>query len=257
MKKIIYILVLPTLFLWACNNSASNNKQTGDSINSKAVFIDSVALKSAGIYGGYVPCADCDGIITNLLLNPDMNYRLEETYYKKDEKVFLTNGVWKMENGKINLYDSNEVRVSYLSEGDKLLQLNHEGNRISGNLGEKYVLSRKEMADKNALKQKAGAGIDFIGHGNEPFWSLEIDKGNKIIFNKPDMKEPVSVSYSEPVISNGNQEYHIDTAGIKLDIMISPQFCSDGMSDFMYEYKVGLQYKGKKYSGCGVLLNAF
>ena len=71
------------------------------------------------------------------------------------------------------------------------------------------------------------------------------------------MKEPVSVSYSEPVISNGNQEYHIDTAGIKLDIMISPQFCSDGMSDFMYEYKVGLQYKGKKYSGCGVFFNAF
>ena len=257
MKKIIYILFLPSLFLWACNNSASNKEQTGDSLNPKPVFIDSVALKFAGIYGGYVPCADCEGIITNLLLNPDMTYRLEETYYKKDEKVFRSNGVWKMDEGKVFLYDSNEVRVSFLSEGEKLWQLDIEGNRISGNLGDKYVLMRKEMADKNVLKQKAGAGIDFIGHGNEPFWSLEIDKGNRIIFNKPDMKEPVSTAYTEPIVSDGTREYHIETEGVKLDIIISPQFCSDGMSDFMYEYKVDLHYKGKKYSGCGLLLNSF
>ncbi len=257
MKKIIYTLLLFSMFLWACNNSASNKEQTGDSVNSNPVLIDSVALKSAGIYGGYVPCADCEGIITNLLLNPDMTYHLEETYYKKDEKVFHTNGAWKMDEGKVVLYDSNEVKVSFLTEGEKLWQLDHEGNRISGNLGDKYVLMRKEMADKNALKEKAGAGIDFIGHGNEPSWSLEIDKGNKIIFSKPDMKEPVTVPYTEPIISDGTREYHIEKEGAKLDIMISPQFCSDGMSDFMYEFKVSLQYKGKNYTGCGLLLNAF
>lgn len=257
MKKIIYILLLPSLFVGACNNSASDNEQKADSVNLKTVLIDSVALKSAGVYAGFVPCPDCEGIITNLLLSPNMTFRLEETYYKKDEKAYHTNGVWKMENGRINLYDSNEVKVSFLSEGEKLWQLDHEGNRISGNLGDKYVLTRKEMADKNAWKQKASAGIDFIGHGNEPFWSLEIDKANKIIFSKPDMKEPVSMPYSEPIVSVGKREYHIDAEGAKLDIIVSPQFCSDGMSDFMYEYKVDLQYKGKKYSGCGILLNAF
>jgi len=252
----IYTLFLLSLFLWACNNSASNKKQTGDSVNSNPVLIDSVALKSAGIYGGFVPCADCEGIITHLLLNPDMTYRLEETYYKKDEKVFRTKGAWKMENGKIYLNDSNEVRVSYLPQGEKLLQLDNAGNPISGNLGDKYVLTRKAMADKNAFKEKAGAGIDFIGHGNEPSWSVEIDKGNKITFTGPNMGDPVGVPYTEPIISNGTREYHVETETAKLDISISSQFCSDGMSDFINEYKVSLQYKGKKYSGCGVLLNA-
>jgi uncharacterized membrane protein len=256
MKKLATILSFYSLLLCACNNSANNKITKDDSAKAKSVVIDSFALKATGIYGGYVPCADCEGIITYLLLKPDMTYRLEETYYKKDEKVYPTNGNWKMENGKIILYDNNEVRVSFLPDGNKLWQLDSEGNRISGNLGDKYVLNRQEMAGKERLKEKADAGIDFIGHGNEPFWGLEIDKGNKIIFNQPDMKEPVSTSYAEPIISNGVREYHIQTEATKLDITISPQFCSDGMSDFLYEYKVSLKYNGKSYSGCGILLNA-
>jgi len=255
MKKLICILSFYSLLLWACNNTANNNIPTDDSVKTKSVVIDSIALKATGIYGGFVPCADCEGIITYLLLNPDMSYRLEETYYKKDEKVFRTNGSWKIDKGRIVLYDNNEIKLSYLIDGDKIWQLDSEGNRISGNLGDKYVLAKQEMADKKRLKEKADAGIDFIGHGNEPFWGLEIDKGNRIIFSKPEMKEPVSTPYAEPVISNGVREYHIQTAATRLDITISPQFCSDGMSDFLYEYKVSLKYNGKNYSGCGILLS--
>ena len=256
MKNLIYFLSFYSLLLYACNNSGNKSISSDDSVKVKSTSIDSLALKATGIYGGFVPCADCEGIITYLLLNPDMSYRLEETYYKKDEKVFRTNGNWKMEKGKIILYDNNEVRLSFLTDGDKIWQLDSEGNRISGNLGNKFVLNRQEMADKNRLKEKADAGIDFIGHGNEPFWGLEIDKGNKIIFNNPDLKEPFNTPYADPIISNGIREYHIQTEATKLDIIISPQFCSDGMSDFLYEYKVSLKYKGKDYSGCGILLNA-
>ena len=255
MKKLIHILSFYSLLLCGCNNSADNTTSTEDSVKIKTAVVDSVALKASGIYGGFVPCADCEGIETYLLLNSDMTYRLEETYYKKDEKVFSTNGNWKMENGKIVLYANNEVRLSFLPDGNKLWQLDNEGRRISGNLGNKYVLNKQEMADKKRLKEKADAGIDFIGHGNEPFWGLEIDKGNKIIFNKPDMKEPVSMPYTEPTISDNVREYHIQTEATKLDITISPQFCSDGMSDFLYEYKVSLKFNGKSYSGCGILLN--
>ena len=256
MKNLIYFLSFYSLLLYACNNSGNKSISSDDSVKVKSTSIDSLALKATGIYGGFVPCADCEGIITYLLLNPDMSYRLEETYYKKDEKVFRTNGNWKMEKGKIILYDNNEVRLSFLTDGDKIWQLDSDGNRISGNLGNKFVLNRQEMADKNRLKEKADAGIDFIGHGNEPFWGLEIDKGNKIIFNNPDLKEPFNTPYADPIISNGIREYHIQTEATKLDIIISPQFCSDGMSDFLYEYKVSLKYKGKDYSGCGILLNA-
>jgi uncharacterized membrane protein len=255
MRKIIYILFFNCLFFGACNNSTSNTENTRNTVSTKAVETDPLAVKTAGLYNGYVPCADCEGIITFLLLNPDMTYRLEETYYKKDNKVFLTKGSWKTDNGKIILYDGNEVKLNYLVDGDKLWQLDHEGNRISGNLGDKYVLARKEKADNKVLKEKTNAGIDFVAHGNEPFWSLEIDKGNTITFNRPDMKMPASVPYTEPSVVNNIRQYHIESEATKLDITISSAFCSDGMSDFIYEYKVDLTYNGKKYSGCGTLLN--
>ncbi len=251
----MYILLAYSLFLWGCNNDANKTEGKEDSATGKLKIIDSIALRSSGLYSGVVPCADCEGIITHLLLNPDLTFRLEEIYSKKDDKVNRTNGSWKMENGKIELYANNELVVSYLGEGEKLLQLDHAGNRISGNLGHKYVLDRKPIADKKNWKEKSDAGIDFIGMGNEPFWGLEIDKGNKISFNNPDMKEPFNSTYIAPISSNGNQEYHIESGTAKLDIIITPQFCSDGMSDFVYDYSISIDYNGKKYSGCGVLLN--
>lgn len=256
MKNLIGLLSFSSLLLSACNNSANTDSANKDSAKVPVAVVDSLALKTAGIYGGFVPCADCEGIITYLSLNPDMTYKLEETYYKKDEKVFRTASTWKMEKGKVVLYDNDKIKLSFLPEGNKLWQLDHEGNRISGNLGDKYVLNKQEMADKTRLKEKADAGIDFIGHGNEPFWSVEIDKGNKIIFSSPNLKQPVSVPYAEPVVSNNVREYHIQTEATKLDIIISPQFCSDGMSDFLYEYKVSVKYNGKDFSGCGTLLNS-
>jgi uncharacterized membrane protein len=255
MKKLFCTLALSALLLTACNNSAKKSPAVDDSAKIKPVVIDSLSLKTTGIYGGFVPCADCEGIITYLLLNPDMTYRLEETYYKKDEKVFFTTGSWKIDGGKVVLYDSNKVRLRFLPDETSLRQLDSEGNRITGHPGDKYVLNRQEMADKKRLKGKADAGIDFIGHGNEPFWGLEIDNGNKIIFNNPDMKEPVSIPYAAPVISGNITEYHLQTGATKLDITISKQFCSDGMSDFLYEYKVSLKYNGQDYSGCGILLD--
>ena len=48
----------------------------------------------------------------------------------------------------------------------------------------------------------------------------------------------------------------MEMEGSKMDISLFPQFCSDGMSDNLYEYKVVLKYNGKKYNGCGVLLNS-
>jgi uncharacterized membrane protein len=250
------VLLSATSLLFACNNAANTETASKDSAKTQAPVVDSVALRTAGIYGGYVPCADCEGILTYLSLNPDMTYKLEETYYKKDDKVVRTTSTWKMENGKVVLYDNDKIRLSFLPEENKLWQLDHEGNRISGNLGDKYVLNKQEIADKTRLKEKADAGIDFIGHGNEPFWSVEIDKGNKITFSSPNLKEPVSVPYAESVLTNNIREYHIQSEATKLDITISPQFCSDGMSDFLYEYKVTVKYNNKDFSGCGTMLSA-
>ena len=253
MKILTYLAVIFAGFLTACNNSADTKKNEADTL-AKTPEVDSFALGLTGVYHGYLPCADCPGITTFLLLSEDMNYRLEETYNKGNDSVFVTNGNWKTENGKIILTSNNEVMNSYLPENDKILQLDHQGNRISGNLGDKYVLTRQPRADSKHLKEKIDAGIDFVANGNEPFWSLEIDKGKNFIFNRPGLEQPDTMAYVQPGVSNDTREYHFQEGSKKLDLKITPRFCSDGMSDFVYEYKVEMEYNKKKYSGCGRLL---
>jgi uncharacterized membrane protein len=72
--------------------------------------------------------------------------------------------------------------------------------------------------------------------------------------NSPNFKAPVKMPYTDPVVNNDKRQYHVEADGNKLDISLVRQFCSDGMSDFIYEYKVQVTFNGKKYSGCGSLL---
>ncbi len=252
-KSNIPIIILVFVVL-ACNNSTSTKDAKKDSAVVKQP-VDSIALQMTGIYGGYVPCPDCPGIQTYLSLNSDKKFRLEETYTGKD-KIEITEGSWTRENDKILLYQGDNLKLSFLHEPGKVMQLDPSGNRIAGNLGDKFVLTLQEMAHNTAWDEKKKAGIDFIGVGNEPFWGLDIDKDNKVILRLADLKSPIIFPYNAPLNSGGSKEYHVEGNGNSLDITITPQFCSDGMSEFLYDHKVTLKYNGKEYAGCGVTLTS-
>ncbi len=65
-----------------------------------------------------------------------------------------------------------------------------------------YALVKRELAGLNpSWKQKQNEGIDFIGVGNEPFWSLEIDNEKMIVFKLVDWKKPVIVSVETPIVT--------------------------------------------------------
>jgi uncharacterized membrane protein len=247
------IVLLVTL---ACHNSSRAKDEKKDSLVVQPP-VDSAALKFVGTYSGYVPCPDCPGIETYLQLKPDKSYRLEETFSGKTGEVTVTEGNWGLEKGKVELYKGDVINVSFLPEPDKLIQLDPSGNRISGNLGDKYVLFKQEIAHNTEWEKEKKSGIDFIGLGNEPFWSLEIDREGKVSFNTPEMKTPVTFPYQPPTNkTNTTTDYKLESNGDKLDITILHQFCSDGMSEFLYNYRVKLKFKGKGYSGCGVMLSS-
>ena len=256
MRRILFALLCGSSVFMGCNYSASDEKSSVDTTaTTTPPPVDSVAAGLAGVYHGYLPCPDCKGIITYLLLNPDRSFRLEETFFGKSDSLVLTTGKWTSDNGNVVLMEGNNARLSYQPEQNRLWQLDYQGNRISGNLGDKYQLTRQPRAESKHLQDKADAGIDFVAVGNEPFWSLEIEKGKNFIFNRPGLETPDSIAYAEPVMVNNTRQYHVQSGSTTLDLVVSPQFCSDGMSDFVYEYKVELTYNKKKYSGCGRLLS--
>ncbi len=142
--------------LFSCNNSTEINKTKSDSVVTEPIVISdttvttgdnsSNALDWQGAYTGIVPCADCEGIETTILLNKNMTYNFTTKYLgKKDASATELKGTfgWNKEGNTITLSGIKNTPSQYLVGENKLFQLDMNGKRITGNLAAKYILIKK------------------------------------------------------------------------------------------------------------------
>ena len=160
MKKTITVLSIVTLLLTACakpTRNASEDIQTTAQTQAAANYeaatptIDSehnaqTSLDWAGEYIGLLPCADCSGIQTKLVLNQDNTYELTEQYQDKgDGKAFESKGSFQFDANNtsvIELDKTGDNRKYFVAEG-YLKALDMEGNEITGDLADKYELKKE------------------------------------------------------------------------------------------------------------------
>lgn len=152
MKKSIIALSLASVFLVACSKADNkNNQEQAPTAASEVVAVDSThtaenSLDWNGTYKGVLPCADCEGIETELELNADKTYELKETYLGKgDGKAFESKGSFQFDANNtsvIELDKTGDNRKYFVAEG-YLKALDMEGNEITGDLAEKYELKKE------------------------------------------------------------------------------------------------------------------
>ncbi|BAQ66497.1 copper resistance protein NlpE N-terminal domain-containing protein [Geminocystis sp. NIES-3709] len=101
-----------------------------------------------GVYQGIVPCASCEGIKTTLTLNEDLSFVMSRQYLGKSEEVFEIKGTfkWNEAGNTISLDGIKDAPNQFLVGENILFQLDMEGNRITGDLAEKYMLTKVEEA---------------------------------------------------------------------------------------------------------------
>ncbi|MFU8787497.1 MAG: copper resistance protein NlpE [Methylobacter sp.] len=113
------------------------------------------SLDWPGIYRAFLPCSDCKGVKTTLALNKNNSYLLITQYVGKSEREIVEKGkfAWGDKKDVIVLTPrkSSIVRQYFVGE-DMLIQLDSEGNRITGDAAERYILSRSDMS-KSAAPQ--------------------------------------------------------------------------------------------------------
>lgn len=99
------------------------------------------SLDWAGVYHGVLPCADCPGIETVIVLADDGTYRHMTKYLDKEDRVFTEEGqfAWNEAGSTITLTDSDGAR--YFVGENRLASLARDGSRITGDLAENYVLT--------------------------------------------------------------------------------------------------------------------
>ncbi len=129
------------------NARVMNRQQTTD----HAAHLTPVdkSLEFHGVFYGYLPCNDCDGIKATLSLKQNNNYLLVTQPAKDSSKELY-------EKGKYSWDDKNQIvvltprqqsttRQYYIEDEGTLIQLNSDGMRMTGWSADRYTLRRSDM----------------------------------------------------------------------------------------------------------------
>ncbi|MDN4165858.1 copper resistance protein NlpE N-terminal domain-containing protein [Cytophagales bacterium LB-30] len=142
--KVLYFFLLIGM-LAACKSSQKKESASAEAIIPDAAHNSQNALDWAGLYLGTLPCADCQGIETELRLFPNLQYELSTRYVGKSDKDFFQKGKfeWSADGRNISLLQPDGQLLQRYQVGENaLFHLDTEGKRIQGELANRYVLSK-------------------------------------------------------------------------------------------------------------------
>lgn len=192
MNKLKTIGLFFSLISIICLSCESSNTQSGTGPTAPIMFnSDSSALSWVGSYKGVIPCADCNGIATEVTLFEDQSYSWGYKYLGKSDEVVEFKGFFEWEaQGKIVVFkDANtgDVLNRFKLEENCLRMLDKEGKKIEGDLAQNYLLYKPGMGIKGR------------------YWALAEING-KSISNKTTLKEAYLIfsDTSNKISGNGS-----------------------------------------------------
>lgn len=137
--------------LTACNQTAKNTETIQDSTaNNTEGMVETQdtthnsrnSVDWAGSYEGTIPCADCPGIKTHIILNEDGTFKISSEYLER-ENVFTDEGTFTWIKSGSNVVLKGKETNQELKVGEnRLFYLDSEGNLITGTLADNYILSK-------------------------------------------------------------------------------------------------------------------
>lgn len=144
MKNQIFAFTATAFLLLSCETKKEESvinpteKEVIDEHNAKN------SLDILGTYKGVLPCADCEGIETEITLLKDETYTKKTKYLGKDEKASeeLGDYTWKEDGNTLVLEGIDSKPIEYFVSENSLTQLDTEGNKITGDLSGKYILKK-------------------------------------------------------------------------------------------------------------------
>lgn len=102
-----------------------------------------------GVFYGYLPCDDCNGIKTTLSLKQKNNYLIVTQPARESSREYYEKGKysWDEENKVVTLTPrkgGTEVRKYRIDNDSTLIQLNGDGSAISDGDDSRYTLKRSD-----------------------------------------------------------------------------------------------------------------
>ncbi|HLS30797.1 MAG TPA: copper resistance protein NlpE [Flavobacteriaceae bacterium] len=160
-KQLLIVLCIALISFVGCKDTAKKENQNEEmeteqtqNDEGKSVDFEEVpdqahnsrnALDWSGNYHGTMPCADCPGIETTLNLNTDLTYKIKLDYLDRDT-VIEEKGKFEWDNDgqRIKLHPENQdgTEMAFFVGENILYRLDEKGNRVTGDLADKYILEK-------------------------------------------------------------------------------------------------------------------
>ena len=152
MKSNFFVLaIIGSLLFMSCSDGTKSEKADESSAAMPGTPAAAGVAEAAdaladisGTYTGILPCADCEGLKTTIILNSDKSYEIDEEYLGK-KVTNKTNGrPWIVKDDIVTL-DSmkNSKPVKYKIEDNSIVQLDANGNKMTGPMADKYILKKQ------------------------------------------------------------------------------------------------------------------
>ncbi|MVZ66749.1 copper resistance protein NlpE [Sphingobacterium sp. DK4209] len=97
----------------------------------------------AGTYKGVIPCADCPGIETTVVLNDDLTFKYTGVYQERDSKIEDAGKFMWHDNGSVVHLMGKEVNMKLKVGENQLFSLDQDGKPIDGPLKDHYILKKE------------------------------------------------------------------------------------------------------------------
>ena len=221
MKKTI-LIIAPTLFLLACNVNTNPEKNTSMQLDSIKIGRETKQeiKQFQGLYrshqSNFLDCGSGQLMVLKNTAEIDSMYNLILPNAYSDEALYIEM------NASVDPNDSGSITFS---DNLKAEQKNYKNTCIQS---------------------------DYWCTGTEPFWIIQISKGEDLIdFYNPMEQKTTHFVYAKPEIKNGITTYSSTDGENKINVVIKKEKCN-GAIDKQYDFSVQVQLNDKKYSGCAL-----
>jgi hypothetical protein len=125
-------------------------EMTNQQLTDHAAHVNPIdkSLEFHGVFYGFLPCNDCNGIKTTLSLKQNNNYLLVTQPARESSREYYEKGKysWNDENHTVILTPRKEsgVRQYYIEDEGTLVQLSSGGVRMTGDEADRYILRRSD-----------------------------------------------------------------------------------------------------------------
>lgn len=134
-------LLLLATGLSSCTDSTKKKTEQQEVVE---VVSEKIAPQYVGTYEGTLPCADCDGNKTTLVILSDGTYELKNDYIGKEHNSYTECGTYYLKDGVIELVTPSSGRKTYYKVLEESVALcDSVGTLNDGELADKYILKKK------------------------------------------------------------------------------------------------------------------